>query len=123
MLDEAESGAFIAFEDGDFLIREGSLECGDHSLRVNNPGEVDQWSNTLIRKLLFWESYSSQRNAGDGPAVFTKSMSLQQRHISVATGKASGCPYAEISGLVTFEVDLGRYSMKAGRFPDRHDFL
>lgn len=28
-------------------------------LKVNNPGEADQRSNTLIRKLLFWESYTS----------------------------------------------------------------
>ena len=64
MLDEVESGAFIAFEDGDFLIREGDLRGCDHRLKVNNPGEPDQWSNTLIRKLLFWESYNFRRAGG-----------------------------------------------------------
>lgn len=58
VLDEAESGAFVAFEDGDFLAREcGGQGCG-HSSKVNNPGGMDQRSNTLIRELLFWGSYS-----------------------------------------------------------------
>ena len=58
VLDEAESGAFVAFEDGDFLAREcGGQGCG-HSSKVNNPGDMDQRSNTLIRELLFWGSYT-----------------------------------------------------------------
>ncbi|OKX79949.1 hypothetical protein [Corynebacterium glutamicum] len=50
MLDEAESGAFIAFEDDGFLVCEDNLRDCDHSLRVNNPGEVDAWLNTLIQE-------------------------------------------------------------------------
>src|SRR5690606_37476136 len=50
-------GRAIAFEDGDFLAREcGGQGCG-HSSKVNNPGDMDQRSNTLIRELLFWAIY------------------------------------------------------------------
>lgn len=59
VLDEAESGAFVAFEDGDFLARECGGQGCDHSSKVNNPGDMDQRSNTLIRELLFWGSYSN----------------------------------------------------------------
>lgn len=37
VLDEAESGVFIAFEDGDFLVREDNFRDRDHSLESTNP--------------------------------------------------------------------------------------
>ena len=55
VLDEAESGAFVAFEDGDFLARECGGQGCNHSSKVNNPGGMDQRSNTLIRgAFVFW---------------------------------------------------------------------
>lgn len=35
----------------------GTLQGCSHSPKVNNPGGMDQRSNTLIRELLFWGSY------------------------------------------------------------------
>lgn len=43
----------MAFEDGDFLAREGDSQGYGYDSKVNNPGEAGQWSITLIRKLLF----------------------------------------------------------------------